>query len=135
MITGLIWIHSAQTRLSLQKGLGKQLLFMRFYVSFIFSPSIELILIDSGLCKYTGFTIGLSHLPLFTEVTDIAESSQTVVADWVVKFESKTLRCFQNNRWVLEHGRLPDFRFQDVNIKTNIQKYVDLFMTKNDLVY
>ncbi|KAI8896033.1 hypothetical protein BC833DRAFT_528752, partial [Globomyces pollinis-pini] len=71
---------------------------------------------------------------LFSKVSTFTETSKVVVSDREVKFTSKSLVLFKNDRWSLETGRLPDLRFQSVNIKTEIQRWVADFMDGNQFL-
>ena len=65
---------------------------------------------------------------LFNDALTFTETSTIVESDREVKFKSKPMVLFQNYRWSLEMGRLPDLRFQNVNIDTKIHKSVTDFM-------
>ncbi|KAJ1512194.1 hypothetical protein HMI56_004383 [Coelomomyces lativittatus] len=71
---------------------------------------------------------------LFIKVSTFTETSKVVESDREVKFKSKSLVLFQNDQWSLERGRLPDLRFQSVNIETKIQRRVTEFMDGNDFL-
>jgi len=67
------------------------------------------------------------HLPL-------KETSTVVESDREVKFKSKPLVHFYNDEVSLERSRLPDLRFQSLNIETKIQDYVTHFMEGDDFL-
>ena len=67
------------------------------------------------------------HLPL-------KETSTVVESDREVKFKSKPLVHFYNDEVSLERSRLPDLRFQSLNIETKIQDYVTHFMKGDDFL-
>jgi hypothetical protein len=71
---------------------------------------------------------------LFTGISEIKETFHTVESDRQIKFNSKPLRLFHTDKIRLEIGNLPDLRFQDINLKTNIQKPVDEFMRGKDFL-
>ena len=71
---------------------------------------------------------------LFSDTLPFNETSKIVETDREVKFKSKPMVLFQNDQWSLEMGRLPDLRFQNVNIETKIQKSVTDFMDSNEFL-
>ena len=71
---------------------------------------------------------------LFMNVSTFTETIKVVESDREVKFKSKRLVLFQNNQWCLEKGRLPDLRYQNINIETKIQQSVTNFMDGNDFL-
>lgn len=71
---------------------------------------------------------------LFSNVSVVEETVKVVESDRQFHFKSKPLVSFQNDRRSLEKGRLPDLRFQKLNIKTKIQQSVDDFMNGSDFV-
>jgi hypothetical protein len=71
---------------------------------------------------------------LFSGVKGFEESTVVIESDREVKFRSLSLLFYYNNVWRLEKGRLPDLRFQNVNIETKIHAKVDEFMNGNDFL-
>lgn len=71
---------------------------------------------------------------LFSGVKGFEESTVVIESDREVKFRSLSLLFYYNNVWRLEKGRLPDLRFQNVNIETKIHAKVDEFMIGNEFL-
>jgi hypothetical protein len=67
-------------------------------------------------------------------VSPFTETFKSVESDREVKFKSKLLVLFQNDKWCLEKGHLPDLRFQNINIDTKIHQSVTEFMNGNDFL-
>ena len=58
----------------------------------------------------------------------------TVASDRLVKFSSTTLDLYQSGLLKLEDGNLPRLRFQNFNIETPIQKSVEAFMVRTEIL-
>lgn len=71
---------------------------------------------------------------LFGKVQGFEESFVVIESDREVKFHSRLLLFYSNNIWRLENGRLPDLRFQNVNIETKIHTKVHEFLIGNDFL-
>jgi hypothetical protein len=71
---------------------------------------------------------------VFGTISTIQESTVVVKSDRRVKFESKPLVLFQNNGSKLGQGGLPDLRFQDLNMKTQIQETVNDFVASSEFL-
>lgn len=70
---------------------------------------------------------------LFSGVKGFEETTVVIESDREVKFSSKSLLLYQNNL-KLEVGRLPNLRFQNVIIQTNIHTQVQEFMKGNEFL-
>lgn len=71
---------------------------------------------------------------LFSGASAFEEIVQVVESDRAIKFKSKPLILFKNDKWCLKMGNLPDLKFQNISIKTKIQGSVTSFMNSNEFL-
>ena len=70
----------------------------------------------------------------FSGALPIQTSELIIESDRPCKFSSKTLLLYENKEWTLKKGRLPDLRFQNLNLDTKIKTRVSEFMDSNEFL-
>ena len=71
---------------------------------------------------------------LFAGVMPFEESIKIVESDREVILKSKELVMFLYDHWTLEKGRLPDLRFQNLNIETGIRQSLNGFLIGSEFL-